>query len=443
MAKKLLQDVVKIKKRVRTDSSNVVPVVIKGTGGPILLHSDFNTKFSRQEVEQDSTAPKTNKSGLKYGIWAIALISVVFLFFTVSSLNATARVIVNPKIKDVNLNKSFSATKDSGTASLPFDLVVISGEESKNVVADSQKDVSDKATGTINVYNNFSSASQVLSIDTKLEGSNGKIYKTQTRTIVPGKLKTGTPGKVEVKIYADVAGVEYNSAPIDFKIAGFKGTPKYVLFYARSNGSITGGLKGKYYVISSTQKEKVVLDLTTTLATKLLKKATDQIPSGFILFKDASFLNTSGQAIEEGVDADKTDNLIPVKVSGTLSGILFDEKKLATKIAEVSIDKYDGSEIHIPNIRDLIFSFPTSDGSSLSSDVKNINFNLSGPIKIIWDVDLEKLKEDLLGRNKNDFTQILLQYPNIGSAELFSSPFWKMSLPSNIKNIQVTLNNPK
>ena len=93
---------------------------------------------------------------------------------------------VNPKIKDVALNDNLSASKDSNTDSLSFNLVEINGQESKIIQANSEKNVSQKATGTVVIYNAFSPAPQPLNIDTRLVGSNGKIYKTQTKIIVPG-----------------------------------------------------------------------------------------------------------------------------------------------------------------------------------------------------------------------------------------------------------------
>src|SRR5258708_18990927 len=100
----------------------------------------------------------------------------------------------------------------------------------------------------------------------------------------------GTPGKIETVIYGLLPGAEYNSPPLDFKISGFKGTPKYSKFYARSDGPITGGLEGKYNVLSDEDKAKAQEELASALKEKLFKKALSQIPPGFILFKDAVFL---------------------------------------------------------------------------------------------------------------------------------------------------------
>jgi hypothetical protein len=347
-------------------------------------------------------------------------------------------VTVNPKIKDVILNENLSADLNGNAEALPFDLMVISGEENRTIKATEEKDVSEKAQGVVVIYNAFGPASQLLSIDTRLEGSNGKIYKTKKQIVVPG-MKGSTPGSIEVSIYGAEAGEEYNSVPLDFKIFGFKGTPKYSKFYARSKGPITMGFKGKSSFVSDNQKASVLSDMKTTLRIKLFKKATDQIPSGFVLFRDAVTLDADDGVVDL---VSSKDNTFSIKLKGTLYGFLFDENKLTKKIAEDNVDGYDSSVVYLSNIQDLTFSLPDRDSISFGN-VKNINFNLSGATKIVWKLDESKLVTDLLGKSKKDFNQILLQYPNVDSADLVISPFWKTSLPDSIKKIKVIVNYPK
>ena len=106
-------------------------------------------------------------------------------------------------------------------------------------------------------------------------------------------------------------------------------------------------------------------------------------------------------------------------------------------IAKNSIDQYDDSDIHIPDIKNLIFSLPDKEISF--ADVKNINFNLSGASQIVWNVDSSKLVNDLLGKRKKDFTQILSAYPNITSADVTFRPFWVRSFPDKEKNIKLII----
>jgi hypothetical protein len=242
-----------------------------------------------------------------------------------------------------------------------------------------------------------------------------------------------------VKIYGSVAGVEYNSVPLDFKIFGFKGTPKYSKIYGRSKGGITGGFVGKAPDVSDADKTNAINELKTNLQTKLLKNATDQIPSGFVLFKDATFLNIDDSSIASTYN---TDNSMTLALKGTLYGILFNEQKLTQKIAENKVDKYDGSDVYISNIRDLTFTLANKDNISFDN-LQNINFNLSGPVKFVWRLNVDKFTTDLLGKSKNDFSKVLTQYPNINSATLMLSPIWRISIPDKVKDIKVIMNYPK
>jgi len=406
MPRNLLQDVIRVKKGVQ--------------------NPDFKFRHTL-----DENKPKSK-------LWFVALVSVVFLLFTLSFFFARAKIMITPKIQNISLNQNLSAIKNSNDAgTLSFDLVVISGEEEKTIEDGELTDVSMKAKGVAVIYNNFGYSAQTLAKDTRLEGSNGKIYQTVSKIIVPG-IKNGKPGSVEVSIYASVSGEEYNSGPLDFKILGFKGTAKYSTFYGRSKGDITGGLKGKYYQISDTQKTNLNNELKTALSQKLFQKVTAQIPPGFILFKDAGFLNIDENNINNiSPESAQTDKMVKVVVKGTFYGFLFDEKKLIKIIAEKAIDQYDDSDIHIPNIKNLIFLL--SDKEISFAEVKNINFNLSGASQIVWDVDSLKLVNDLLGKRKKDFTQILSTYPNIVSADVTFRPFWVRSFPDKEKNIELII----
>ena len=174
--------------------------------------------------------------------------------------------------------------------------------------------------------------------------------------------KNGTPGVIDVSVSGADSGEEYNSDQLDFTVLSFKGTLKYSNIYGRSKSKITGGLKGKFGQISDAEKQTIVNDLNTTLQTKLFKKATEQIPAEFILFKDAVFFK-SDDATESFAP---TGDQVSVTAKGTLYGFFFNEKELTKKIAEDNIDKYDGSEVYISKIKDLIFNLPNKDNISFS-----------------------------------------------------------------------------
>ena len=81
------------------------------------------------------------------------------------------------------MNENLSTEKGGNESVLPFELVVISGEEGKDIETTEMKDVFQKAEGNAIIYNAFGSAPQSLSIDTRLEGSNGKYIKQKRRSL--------------------------------------------------------------------------------------------------------------------------------------------------------------------------------------------------------------------------------------------------------------------
>lgn len=400
---------------------------------PEHVHKPPVTEFRKPKRERKERGPRS-----KYVLWFIAFICLVFLFFAFSYMFSSANIAINPKVETIEINEILSASKDSNASPVSFDLVVISGEENQNIKTDNKEDVSAKATGSVIIYNTFSTKSQTLLIDTRLEGSNGKMYKTVKRVTVPGMSADNQPGKVEVGIYADEAGKEYNSGPLDFKIFGFKGSAKYEKFYARSSGDISGGTTGSFYTITDEQKESASNDLKNALRDKLLKKASEQIPKGFVLFDEAISLDINDQ----GVKSFSETNLVPMTVKGTLYGLLFNEAKLTKKIAEDVIDKYDGSDVYISNLKNLTLLIADKENLSFS-DVKSINFTLQGSAKIVWRFDVDKFSKELLNKKKKDFNSIISKYPNVISSNLALKPFWRMSFPDKLDKIKVIVNYPK
>lgn len=445
MPKNLIQDVVKVKKGTGASVHDKKPENFK-----VDIDAKFDSLYNK--THQVKTAPVAKKergenefenygnesSGSKYGLWFVALVALVFLFFAVSFLFSGAKITISPKTIDLVLDENFAATKNSNSNILSFDLVVISDEVTKEVQGGEEVDMKESAKGTVVIYNTFSSAVQKLDINTRLEGTNGKIYKTKNAVTVPGMSASGTPGSVEVDIYASEAGESYNSKPLDLNIFGFKGTSKYTKFYARSKGDITGGFIGKARQVSEIEKTNTINELKETLNNKLLQKATGQTPSGYVLYEDAVFVQTDNGTIGASLE----NGNVPIVVKGTFYGFLLDEKKLTKRIVQNNLEKYADEDIFIPDIRSFKFTLNNKDNINFS-EVKDINFDLSGTSKIVWRVDTDKLLGEVLGRDKKEFNQILTQYTGIDSAELVIKPVWRKTFPDKLKDIKIIVDYPQ
>ncbi len=432
--KNVLEDMVRVKReRIKMEEPKVVHV-----SRPENKIKHEENEFREEFINQSEKIPpkNTRTSSSKNRLLFVAFLCLIGLFFAVSILFWKATIIVHPKIGEFTLNTKLLAAKDPSISNLPFELVVISGVEEGRVKTGEEQEYNDVAEGVAVLYNLYSTIPQKIAVDTRLEGSNGKIYKTREATTIPPITFDGFPGAVEVTIYANEAGEEYNSPPLDFKILGFKGTPKYESFYGRSKTAIQGGLKGRLRTVSEVNKAATFSSLETTLKAKLFKKISDQIPEGFVLFPGAVSFRVEEEKVIPSVGEESE-----VSVSGTLSGMLFKEDDLTKKIAEMLLPEYDGSELYVENINNLKFTFSAAENLFWDSD--KASFTLSGNVKLIWKVAGESIIPEVIGKKKSDMEKVLLEHPNIESLDLSIRPFWKKTLPIESKNIEVRVLYPQ
>jgi hypothetical protein len=442
MPKKLLEDMV----AARPHKKEPVP---EPEFKPIAQKS---LKVNTREKEYDEDLRRLNMRSRRtpegknrYGLWFVAFVSVVFLFFAFSSLLARAKVVIDPKVKEPALHHNFTAVKDSpDDDTLSFSVVSLSLDETRVLDATEEKEAKEPAKGRVVLYNNYSTSPQKLSKDTRLLGTNKKIYKTETEVVIPPltkadpakNTKENIPGSIEVNIYASENGEEYNSPPLDFQILGFMGTPKGTGFYGRSKGDITGGLKGHLNFVSTEEKAKAYTELNVSLENSLRDKLVAEIPEGYILFTHSTvFKNDYTDA-----SLSSKDKQIPFVLHGTMYGILFKEESITKAIVKKLLVDYDGSEVYISNLQDLDISIPLLVDPSSYLSLTNIDFTLTGTPRIVWKVDENKLKAALLSKQKKEFNDVLTTFKGVSKGNLIVRPFWETSLPSKSKDIKIIVN---
>ena len=375
----------------------------------------------------------------RLALWGIAAGSIIVLVFAVSLLFAKASVTVTPKSEDFSLdNASYAASKDPAPGDIGFQLASFSGEEDSSIPAEQTgQSVTEKAKGTLIIYNEYSAAAQKLIINTRFETPDGKIYRLDKAVTVPGfttKAGTKVPGSIRVSVTADQPGEAYNIGLSDFTIPGFKGDPQYTKIYARSDAPITGGATGVVNSVSAESYAKAQADLDAKLKDKLVAELSAQIPKGYVLFDSAATFAVDPSSKGQSLYSSSTS--IPVSEKGTVTAILVDEASLTSQIAHDTVSQYDGAPVAVPNMKAFTFALTTAE--PITADTKQIAFTVSGAGKVVWTYDPGKLSRDLAGQAKADFKTILKGYSAIDTAEVSLKPFWKLSFPSNPKDITIT-----
>ena len=398
---------------------------------------DIDMSFRRSFEEVQSPASGSGNS--RHLLWFIAIASVILLFFILSYFFSGATIGVTPKSATVPLDDIvFTATKATTDDNLGFEVMAIKGEETASADATVEQASSQKASGQITIFNNFSTTSQKLISGTRFETADGKIFKISSAVTIPGQKTVAgkiTPGSIDVTVTASDVGDSFNIPLSDFTIPGFKGGSKYEKIYARSKTVMSGGTSGSVHVLPEADANKIRDGLVSTLKTKLIAQAKAQVPDGYMFFDSTIFLTTDDT---KGPVTSK-DVKVSVNESGTLRALIFKKDSLTKEIAKQGIREYDNLPVSISNVDTLSLTLKNHDTIN-PNDVKSVAFSFAGSAHIVWDVDQKALATDLVGSKKKDFDTILKKYSSIDKASLSVKPFWKLHLPDDVNKIKIIIN---
>lgn len=445
MAKKILQDIVNTSEAIFSDSTQSsdkqVPFSVRRsqkkdrfsffTGNK----SDINTNSTPENLESvpDTALPVEKKHTSSKGLWGIAIAIVVSLGVFGMNFFGNATIDISPRKETVNLAHTFTAQKE-GEGFL-YQTVVLEDTVSVEVPATGEKRVDTKASGTIEIYNTYSTKSQTLVKNTRFEDPKGRIYRIQKSVTVPGLTKQGStviPGKVSAVVYADFAGEEYNAEPSDFTIPGFKNDPRFDAFYARSTTPLTGGFSGVVKTVADDVLVKAKTDLKEKLHASLVEKLTAEIPAETVFYKNGFFFEITDVPQKESTDT-KADTLA-VEQKGVLRAVIFNAKALGTHAVQNVIPLAKDERVSVRGLAELDFVIKNKSGwNPLSAEP--LSFELVGPVTVVWDVDIEALKTQFAGKKKADFVAMIAEHKNIAKAEASVRPIWKTSFPKELSKI--------
>lgn len=388
----------------------------------IPIDTDPHTSF------RDIRRRPRNEQTLGTWIFIAALVIVVLGIGLLTFVYNSATITVTPKYKDIDINETvlFSTTKSAGAVS--YSLATTSLTKTKTLPLSETKKVETKASGNIVIYNNFDTNPQKLIKNTRFESPTGKIYRINQTVTVPGK-KGETPGSVEVTVYADSYGADYNTPATDFTIPGFKGTPRYTGFFARSNGPMKGGAGGNVALVSQSDldsaHDELVLEMTQAVKTSL-KEVTQAGTVPLYSAIQVVFTDNAADVMSGGTATYRVD------ATGYL--MLANEHELAAALAMSGMRDYANQPVRLAYADELVFTLKKE---SKSYADESLSVLVEGKPRIVLTTDSEALKEAFLGKNRSDAATIVQNIPSVTQIEMSFFPLWLSSIPTNKEHISV------
>ncbi len=440
MTKIFVQDIVPAGKRsirnIPLPNNKSMPVVEKEMPSEDEQPKKKSPK-TEQKYDKPPTRPGTKRKFSGFGMWFAGIVVLLVVIYAASFMFVSATATITPKEINTPISVAGKAIADATDGTLPYTLVTLSREGSKEVPAGSEEKVERKASGKIIIYNTTPDA-QTLITNTRFQSPAGLIFRIPAQISVPGQKTVNgvtTPGSISVTVTADAPGEQYNIGLSDFTIPGFKDDPKYLKFSAKSDPAspISGGYIGTVRKVTPTDTAAAKISIETQLKNELLTSLDGQIPDTHVLFRSAATFSfeelpqASGDAAGTAV----------VREKGSVYGILFDKNELSKYLA-LRLTDVGQKDVTIKNIDTL--NFVLDDMSNFNpSTTKEISFKLDGNANFVWNIDREAVAQSLVGQKRANIRAILANYESVDRANVVIQPFWILSLPKNPAKIQVEI----
>lgn len=410
------------------------PVIYEVTNQNSDLEKDLEN-FYIKDFKNNELKPESRWRGfyLNHMISFFAISG--FLLFGAAMYLILPKVDVKISLKEVPLKTQITVAVSKNISSSNLSSGIIPGQYfSLNKTGSKIIEGRSQIGGIIEIYNAYSAIPQKLVANTRFETKDGKIFRTQNPVIIPGARMSGAnliPSSIKTKVIADLpagrqvaTSDEYLIGPSFFTIPGFKGTPKYAGFYAKSVESMAAT---QNTFINKEELEKNKNELKNKLAQELKSDILSTL-------KDSDLQLVDGASIIKIDDFKVSKNTISMKI--TWQALFFKERDLRTMI-----DYFISS--HYPDLKNFTFkdniAYPEVSRADFKKGELFFTFNIDKNNAL--PADLDGLKKELAGRDENGMRTIISDKKYVNSASISLWPFWVSRAPNNLKKINITIDN--
>lgn len=371
-------------------------------------------------------------------IATVAILLVLGAMWITGAYFSHATITVNLKKTPWSYEHQFVA--DTAVSRMNLDKNILPAEHftsvkntAKQISASSVKDVSDKATAKLTIYNAYSSKPQPLVATTRFVTPAGKIFRLVSRVVVPGaQIVNGkiNPSSIEVHVVADEPGPDYNTDAVQkLVIPGFKGTPKYDAFYGALPEGASGGFVGKKPVPVpediSAGKEKTIVDLKDGLQADLLAKVA-AAPGNYKILDGATNVNITKLNVNEGTD---TKGNFTVFGEGNMEAIAFPEADIKSFLTVLA------QKDNVNNEFDDLKIYYGAAQANFRNGSETFSLKAQGTLKSIFSAD--DFKKKVLGQSVDNARISISGIVGLADARISVWPIWLGSIPSDPKRVSV------
>ena len=360
--------------------------------------------------------------GILGGAALLALLLWMFIFAPAATIVITASTTPQPVTASVKLGGTAATNYEQGIVSS------VSQEEKKDDTvefeATGQKDMGEKATGTVRFSTSSFAGLGTIPAGTRLTTSGGSVFITDqavTLTYQGGSSASGT-----TPVTAAASGAQYNGAS-----GSLSGAPSNVS--ASFVGSSSGGTTKVVTVVSADDVERAQGQLIGQSTDDEKEALTKKFTNGEMVV-DGSFVVARSPAVSTpAVGAEAPDGKATLTMSTTYSIQAVPKTALDTYLKaalEANIDT-DTQKVYDTGIDTATLSdFKKAEDGTMTATV-----NATGSVGP--KINEENIKEQAAGKRYGEVQQALESQEGIKEVDVQFSYFWVRTVPNNTEKITI------
>ncbi|MEK7151196.1 MAG: hypothetical protein AAB784_00575 [Patescibacteria group bacterium] len=427
----------KVEHSIRINEEKTSPFnveISKNTSEEKTRMGEIEKVWTSKESDRSIKKVKTSKIFRRIPIFFVAGTLVVLLLILYVTLGS-AKIIIRPQKQPLNFQIKASASTAITELNLNFNRLPgqrfsYKDQESSTFPVTGQKEVVQKASGKITIYNK-SLTPQRLVATTRFESSSGLIFRIPQTIEIPAA--TGVDanlkeGSLESIIFADKAGGEYNIEPTTFTIPGFKGTPKQDQFYAKSTRSTTGGIIGPSKVVTEEDFIKAQEAVTAKLKEKIIRLLKNE--AGELKILDSLKIKMESPVSNAKV-GEAAENL-QITIAGSASTLAFRDSDIIELIKNYIAQKGDLELLE----KNLVINYLNPENSS---DGLMMTFDIQVTGQSTNKIDEAKIRKEIAGLKEDEMRTYFTKIKEIESTRIILGPFWVKRIPKDLDKIKLII----
>ena len=401
------------------------------------------------DVEKDDSKKSKKKSSKKkipnfdtfrkrLLIGGVIFVGLIVLFFIFNTILPKAKIVIKSDSISVNTDVPFTANTaftsfDADAGKVPATKKDISKTDSTKVPATGQKNIGDKATGTVTLKNcaKVDGAFTIPAGTVLTTGASS--FSVNETTLLPSSTFSGTntcttAGKT-VNVTSTAAGDQYNiSGGRTFAVSGVASITGI------DSSAMSGGTNKLVSVVSDqdveTAKQKIS-DKSKDSATTDLK----QQFSNDDLFLIPESITSSAANVTATPKVGEEASEVTVSSTTVYTGLGVKESYLNTLVENSAKKQIDTTKQSISDNGLSKAIFRLEDKKSATDQ----RFRVQSTVSTGTQIDQEALKKEIAGKKKGDVQDLIGKLPGVKDVTVSYSPFWVYKTPSNPSKITITV----